>query len=370
MGAYLVRRLILIVPVLVAVLLLNFLIINWAVPAGPVEQIIAQLRGEDGQATDRIRGLSPGSDTKGSKTKDQSKSAGKGNWVRGLDPDVILKIEKEFGLDKPLHIRFIEMAFNYLRFDFGDSFFVNRSVVGLIWDRMPISISLGLWSTLLIYTISIPLGVYKAKKHGSRFDMVSDTVLVGAYAIPSFLLAVLLMVLFCGGRYWNIFPLSGIVSENWHELPFFWEGILDYFWHMALPVLCLSVGGFTVLTMMTRNFFLEEIHKQYVVTARAKGVSEKKILFGHIFRNAMLIIIAGFPATLIGILFTGTLLLEVIFSLNGLGLLGYKAVIMRDYPIVFGTLYMSVLLGLLIKLVSDVMYKVIDPRIDFESREV
>ncbi|ELU01916.1 hypothetical protein CAPTEDRAFT_96449 [Capitella teleta] len=287
---------------------------------------------------------------------------------RGLDPELIKDIEKLYGFDQPAHERFLKMIKNYLTFDFGDSFFRDAKVIDLIKEKLPVSISLGLWSTLIIYLISIPLGIRKAIKHGSRFDIWSSAIITTGYAIPSFLLAILLIVLFAGGSYWNFFPLRGLVSDNFEELSFLGQ-IWDYTWHMILPVICMVISGFATLTMLTKNSFLDEIHKQYVQTARAKGLDDHKVLYGHIFRNAMLLVISGFPAALIGILFTSSLLIEIIFSLDGLGLLGYEAAINRDYPVVFGSLYIFTLLGMLIKLVGDLTYVAVDPRIDFEARD-
>ncbi|HZD25854.1 MAG TPA: microcin C ABC transporter permease YejB, partial [Alphaproteobacteria bacterium] len=289
--------------------------------------------------------------------------------AQGLDPQFVAELKKQFGLDKPMGERFLIMMRNYLLFDFGDSFFRDRPVVDLILDKMPVSISLGVWTTLLVYLISIPLGVAKAVRDGSRFDIWSSSVIIVGYAIPSFLFAVLLIVLFAGGSFWDIFPLRGLVSENWRELS--WPALIaDYFWHITLPVISMAIGGFATLTMLTKNSFMDEIGKHYVVTARAKGLTERRVLYGHVFRNAMLIVIAGFPSAFISILFTGSLLIEVIFSLDGLGLLGFESALNRDYPVVLGTLYVFTLLGLLLNLIGDLMYVVVDPRIDFESREV
>nr|MDT0253541.1 microcin C ABC transporter permease YejB [Endozoicomonas sp.] len=287
---------------------------------------------------------------------------------RGLDPELIKDIEKLYGFDKPAHERFLKMIKSYLTFDFGDSFFRDAKVMDLIKEKLPVSISLGLWSTLLIYLISIPLGIRKAIHHGSRFDIWSSAIITTGYAIPSFLLAILLIVLFAGGSYWNFFPLRGLVSDNFEELGFFGQ-LWDYAWHMTLPIICMVISGFATLTMLTKNSFLDEIHKQYVQTARAKGLDDTAVLYKHIFRNAMLLVISGFPAALIGILFTSSLLIEIIFSLDGLGLLGYEAAINRDYPVVFGSLYIFTLLGMVIKLIGDLTYMAVDPRIDFEARD-
>jgi len=373
MLAYIVRRLLLIIPTLFGIMVLNFIIVQ-AAPGGPVEQMIAQIQGLSVEATARVGG-SAGSET-GSGTQSQKSSVGsptetqsKYRGAQGLDPEFIAQIEKQFGFDKPAHERFWLMITNYASFDFGESFFRDRSVISLVIDKMPVSISLGLWTTLLVYLISIPLGITKAVRDGSRFDATSSMVVVVGNAIPGFLFAILLIVLFAGGRYFDWFPLRGLISEDWDLLS--WpERIVDYFWHIALPIISMVIGGFAGLTMLTKNSFLEEINKQYVLTARAKGLTEKRVLYRHIFRNAMLIVIAGFPSAFVGILFTGALLTEIIFSLDGLGLLGFEAAINRDYPVMFGTLYIFTLLGLVLNLIGDLMYVVIDPRIDFESREV
>jgi microcin C transport system permease protein len=289
--------------------------------------------------------------------------------AQGLDPELIKDLERQFGLDKPAHERFALLIWNYIQFDFGESFFRDQPVIGLVVDKMPVSISLGIWTTLLTYLICIPLGIAKAVRDGSRFDIWTSTVIIVGYAIPGFLFAVLLIVLFAGGSFWDIFPLRGLTSENWDDLS--WPArIADYFWHMVLPITAMAIGGFATLTMLTKNSFLDEINKHYVVTARAKGLSERRVLYGHVFRNAMLIVVAGFPSAFIGVLFTGSLLIEVIFSLDGLGLLGFEAALNRDYPVVMGTLYVFTLMGLILNLIGDLMYMIIDPRIDFESRDV
>lgn len=362
MSSYILRRLALMIPTLFGIMLLNFVIIQ-AAPGGPVEQMIAKLEGFEINATSRIGGSS-NAEIQQFSMDEASEYRGR----RGLDPDLIKDIEKLYGFDKPAHERFFQMVGNYLRFDFGDSFFRDAKVVDLIVEKLPVSISLGLWSTLLIYLISIPMGIRKALKHGSRFDIWTSAVITTGYAIPSFLLAILLIVLFAGGSYWNIFPLRGLTSDNFEELSLLGQ-IADYAWHMVLPIFCMVIGGFATLTMLTKNSFLDEIHRQYVQTARAKGLDDNKVLYGHIFRNAMLLVISGFPAALIGILFTNSLLIEIIFSLDGLGLLGYEAAINRDYPIVFGSLFIFTLLGMVIKLVGDLTYMLVDPRIDFEARD-
>ncbi len=368
MLAYIVRRLLLVIPTLFGIMVLNFVIIQ-AAPGGPVEQIIARIQGTAVEATARVGGEA-GSEVgggNGTAAPQEGDSAYRG--AQGLDPQFIADLEKQFGFDKPMHERFFKMMGNYLTFDFGESFFRDQKVVDLVIDRMPVSISLGIWTTLLVYLISIPMGIIKAVRDGSRFDVWTSGVVIVGNAVPSFLFAIMLIVLFAGGSYYDWFPLRGLTSPNWDELS--WPArIVDYFWHMALPVLAMVIGGFAGLTMLTKNSFMDQIHQQYVVTARSKGLTKRRVLYGHVFRNAMLIVIAGFPSAFIGILFTGALLIEVIFSLNGLGLLGFEAIIQRDYPIMFGTLYFFTLLGLLMGLIGDLAYMFIDPRIDFESREV
>lgn len=356
MLAYIIRRLLLIIPTIFGILLINFLIIQ-AAPGGPVEQMIAQLEGFEG-GTSRISGSAAG----------DAASGGNYRGAQGLDPDIIAEIERMYGFDKPAHERFWLMIKGYLRFDFGDSFFRDTPVIDLIIEKMPVSISLGLWTTLITYLISIPMGIRKAVRHGSAFDVWTSSLIIVGYAIPGFLLAILLIVLFAGGSYFDWFPLRGLTSSNWEELST-WDKVKDYAWHLVLPITAMVIGSFATLTMLTKNCFLDEIGKQYVVTARAKGLSESRVLYGHIFRNAMLLIIAGFPAALISVFFTGALLIEVIFSLDGLGLLGFEAAINRDYPVMFGTLYIFTLLGLVVKLIGDITYTLVDPRIDFASRE-
>ena len=369
MLAYIVRRLALIIPTLFGIMVLNFFIIQLA-PGGPVEQMIAQISGTAVDATARIGGADRG-ETSSQNTQSATSSGGVAKYrgAQGLDPEFIKEIEQLYGFDKPVHERFWLMMKNYVQFDFGDSYFRDRAVVDLVLDKMPVSISLGLWTTILVYLISIPLGVAKAVRDGSRFDVASSAVVIVGNAIPGFLFAVLLIVLFAGGSYWDVFPLRGLTSENWDSLSTI-DKILDYLWHITLPVIAMVIGGFATLTMLTKNSFIEEINKQYELTARAKGLSENRVLYGHIFRNAMLIVIAGFPSAFLGILFTGSLLIEVIFSLDGLGLLGFEAALARDYPVVFGTLFFFTLLGLIMSLIGDLMYVVIDPRIDFEGRDV
>ena len=356
MLSYIVRRLALIPLTLFGIITLNFAIVQFA-PGGPVEQVLAQLQGLGVSATARISGVA------GDSVSTTSTYRG----AQGLSPDLVAEIERQFGFDKPPLERFFLMLGNYATFDLGESYFRSQSVSELIVDKLPVSISLGLWSTLIIYLVSIPLGIAKAVRDGSRFDAVTSYAVFIGYAMPSFLFAILLIVLFAGGQYWNWFPLRGLTSNNWDDLTAVGK-IIDYAWHLFLPVTAMVIGGFASLTMLTKNSFLEEINKQYVLTARAKGLSPNRVLYGHIFRNAMLIVIAGFPATLVGMLFTGSVLIEVIFSLDGLGLLGFEAIINRDYPVVFGTLYVFSLIGLVLNLVSDLTYHAIDPRIDFEAQ--
>lgn len=373
MLAYILRRLLLIIPTLIGIMVVNFLIVQIA-PGGPIEQIIARAQGTAVEATARVGGTGSGDATAGAGAPGAQAGGGadvtsRYRGAQGLDPEFIKQLEKEFGFDKPMHERFFLMMKNYLAFDFGNSYFRDTRVVDLVLEKMPVSISLGLWTTLLTYLVSIPLGIRKAVKDGAPFDVWSSAVVIVGYAIPSFLFAVLLIVVFAGGRYFDLFPLRGLVSDNWGDLPW-WKQILDYFWHITLPVTAMVIGGFAGLTMLTKNSFLDEISKQYVVTARAKGLTENQVLYGHVFRNAMLIVIAGFPGAFISILFTGAMLIEVIFSLDGLGLLGFEAAINRDYPVMFGTLYFFTLMGLLMNLLGDVMYVVVDPRIDFDARQV
>ena len=365
MIAYIIRRLALIIPTLLGIMTLNFFVIQIA-PGGPVEQMIAKLQGTEVSSTERISG--GGEDIKqssGSKSGGESKYRG----AQGLDPELVQEIERMYGFDKPIHVRFLEMLRNYLVFDFGESFFRDRKVTDLILEKMPVSISLGFWSTLAVYLVSIPLGIRKAVRHGSRFDVWSSTIVIFGNAIPTFLFAILLIILFSGGNYFSWFPLRGLFSDNFETLSL-GEKILDYFWHLTLPIISILIGAFATLTMLTKNSFLDEINKQYVMTARAKGLTEGKVLYGHVFRNAMLIIIAGFPAAFISMFFTGSLLIEIIFSLDGLGVLGFESALQRDYPVMFGTLYIFTLLGLVVGLISDITYTIVDPRIDFESRDL
>jgi microcin C transport system permease protein len=356
LAAYLLRRLLLVVPTLFGIIAINFVVIQFA-PGGPVDQAIAELRGK-GNLSSRLTG-----------SVSEPGGGGEGSYrgAQGLDPHIIEDIKKMFGFDKPPLTRFVDMVGGYLRFDFGRSFFRDKPVLQLIAERLPVSVSLGLWSTLLVYLISIPLGIAKAVRDGSRFDFASSAAVLVGYAIPSFLFAILLVVLFAGGSFLHWFPLRGLTSEgavNWS-----WPArVGDYLWHVVLPIIAVVAGGFASLTMLTKNCFLEEIRKQYTVTARAKGAGEKRVLYGHVFRNAMLLIVAGFPSAFISILFTSQLLVEIVFSLDGLGLLGFQSAIQRDYPVMFGTLYLFTLLGLVMQIIGDTLYTLVDPRIDFEAR--
>jgi microcin C transport system permease protein len=363
MLAYILRRLALVVPTLFGIMVLNFFIVQ-AAPGGPVEQMLAKIQGTAVGATDRFSGSASGGELM---QQPQAENTGLYRGARGLPKEVVERIEKMYGFDKPIHERFFLMMKNYLVFDFGESFSKNRRVVDLVIDKLPVSLSLGLWTTLLIYFISIPLGVRKAIRDGSQFDVSTSTVLIVLNAIPGFLFAVLLIVVFAGGSYFKWFPLRGLVSDDWSTMSAIGK-VLDYFWHLALPIMAMTIGGFAGLAFLTKNSFIEEIGKQYVLTARAKGLSEKRVLYGHVFRNAMLIIIAGFPSAFIGVLFAGSLIIEVIFSLDGIGLLGFESAINRDYPVMFGTLYFFGLIGLVMGIIGDLMYTFVDPRIDFEAR--
>ena len=368
MVSYVIRRLLLIVPTLLAIMLINFLIVQTA-PGGPIEQIIAELTGEGADITQRVTQAGAPDVGAPAAAPGQTGVASKYRGAQGLDPEFIRQLEEQFGFDRPLHERFLKMMGNYLLFDFGKSYFRDQSVVDLVIDKMPVSISLGLWTTLITYLISIPLGIAKAVRDGSRFDIWTSVVIIIGNAVPAFLFAVLLLVVFAGGSYLDWFPLRGLVSDNWEELS--WpQRIIDYFWHITLPVTAMVIGGFATLTMLTKNSFLDQINQQYVMTARSKGLAERQVIYGHVFRNAMLIVIAGFPSAFVGILFTGTVFIEIIFSLDGLGLLGFEAAFNRDYPLMFGTLYFFSLVGLLLNLVGDIMYTIVDPRIDFEKQEV
>ncbi len=360
MGAYILRRLLLVIPTLLGVMIINFTLTQF-VPGGPIEQIIAQMEGEG----DVFEALS------GSDSVVSEGGAGDEKYLgsRGLPPEFIEQLEREFGFDKPPVERFFLMIWNYLRLDFGESYFRSVGVFDLIAEKLPVSLTLGLWSTLIAYLVSIPLGIRKAVRDGSRFDTWTSGIIIVAYAIPGFLFAIMLLVLFAGGSYWQVFPLRGLTSDGWENMSALGK-IGDYFWHIALPVLASSISGFATLTLLTKNSFLDEIKKQYVVTARAKGVSERKVLYGHVFRNAMLIVIAGFPSLFLGIFFGSSVIIETLFSLDGLGRMGFEAALQRDYPIIFGTLFVFGLVGLVVGILSDLMYVFVDPRIDFEGREV
>ncbi|EAR50830.1 ABC peptide transporter, inner membrane subunit [Oceanicola granulosus HTCC2516] len=356
MGAYILRRLLLVIPTLLGIMVINFALIQF-VPGGPIEQIIARLEGSG----DVFESFAGG----GSETMD----SGSGDYLgaRGLPQAFIEELEREFGFDKPPLERFLNMMWDYIRFDFGESYFRNISVVDLVLEKMPVSITLGLWSTLIAYLISIPLGIRKAVRDGSPFDTWTSGAIIIGYAIPGFLFAILLIVLFAGGSYFRLFPLRGLTSDDWESLSLVGK-VLDYFWHITLPVLASTISAFATLTLLTKNSFLDEIKKQYVMTAKAKGLPERRVLYGHVFRNAMLIVISGFPALFIGVFFGGSLIIETLFSLDGLGRLGYEAAVARDYPVVFGTLFTFSLIGLVVGILTDLTYVLIDPRIDFESR--
>ena len=366
MTAYIVRRLLLMVPTLFGIMFVSFVVVQFA-PGGPVERMIAQIQGINTSSSARIS--SAGGEIGVARAAPGSGGASsKYRGAQGLDPEFIAELEQQFGFDKPAHERFIIMMWDFIRFDFGESYYRSVSVIDLILEKMPVSISLGLWSTLLIYLISVPLGIRKAIGEGSRFDSWTSGVIVTAYAIPGFLFAVFLIVLFAGGTYLDLFPLRGLTSDDWADLGFFAK-IADYFWHLALPLLAYTIGGFATMTLLTKNSFLDEIRKLYVTTARAKGLSERRVLYGHVFRNAMLIVVASFPSAFFGIFITGSLLIETIFSLDGMGLLSFESLLNRDYPVVFGTLFIFSLFGLVVTLISDIIYTLIDPRIDFESRD-
>ena len=366
MGTYILRRLLLMVPTILGIMTINFLIIQ-AAPGGPVERTIAVIQGFGTDATERVSGSDAG-ETLDIDAAQGSELHSKYRGAQGLDPELIAELERMYGFDKPAPERFLQMIGQYVRFEFGESFYRDQRVIDLVKEKMPVSISLGLWTTLLVYFVSIPLGIAKAVRDGSRFDVWTSGLVIVGYAIPSFLFAILLIVVFAGGQYFDWFPLRGLTSANWDELTPLAK-VADYFWHLALPVAAMVIGGFAGLTLLTKNSFLDEINKLYVTTARAKGLSENRVLYGHVFRNAMLIVIAGFPSAFVDIFFTGALLTEIIFSLDGLGLLGYEAAIGRDYPVMFATLYFFTLLAMLMQLVGDLTYTLVDRRIDFESRE-
>lgn len=371
MTAYIIRRILFMVPTLIGIMFVSFVVIQFA-PGGPVERVIARLTGSDTSATARISGSASGDFAGGPQV--QAGSAvdavnSKYRGAQGLDPEFIKSLERQFGFDRPAHERFLLMLWNYARFDFGKSYFRDVRVLDLIKEKLPVSMSLGIWMTLLTYLISIPLGIRKAVNDGSRFDVYTSSIIIIGYAIPGFLFAILLIILFAGGSFFDLFPLRGLTSENWSQLTW-WQKILDYFWHLTLPIVSMALGAFATMTLLTKNSFLDEIRKQYVLTARAKGCAERQVLYGHVFRNAMLIVVAGFPGAFVHAFFTGSLLIETIFSLDGLGLLGFESVLNRDYPVVFATLYIFSLVGLIVNLISDLTYTWIDPRIDFETREV
>ncbi|MDI9348454.1 MAG: microcin C ABC transporter permease YejB [Candidatus Symbiobacter sp.] len=359
MSWYFLRRILLMIPTLLGIMVVNFVIIQ-AAPGGPVDRTLAAIKGQSLDPTARFT-------ASGDATAASSNNMMQSRANRGLSPELVERIKKIYGFDEPPFTRFIKMIVNYLQFDFGKSFYSDRTVIGLILDKLPVSLSLGLWSTLLIYGISIPLGIAKAARSGSKFDLVTSTILIIFYAIPGFLLAIMLVILFAGGSYWSFFPLRGLVSSNWAELGL-WARMGDYLWHMVLPITALVVGGFASLTFLTKNSFIDEMGKLYVTTARAKGLSEGRILYRHVFRNAMLLVISGFPAALIGILFTGALLVEVIFSLDGLGLLGFEAAVNRDFPVIFASVYIFSLMGLILNLLTDFVTMLVDPRIDYLKR--
>src|SRR3984893_13333736 len=370
MAAYLVRRILLMIPTLLGIMFVSFVVVQFA-PGGPIERVIAQISGSDTGATSRISG-SPGGDF-GARGQGQNNAAGNTNskyrGAQGLDPEFIKSLYKQFAFDKPAYQRFGIMLWNYATFDFGKSYFRDVSVLQLVKEKLPVSMSLGIFMTLITYLISIPLGIRKAVTDGSPFDTWTSSLIIVGYAIPGFLFAILLIVLFAGGSFWDVFPLRGLTSDNFATLP--WYGkILDYFWHLVLPIISMALAAFATMTLLTKNSFLDEIRKQYVLTARAKGCTSRQVLYGHVFRNAMLIVIAGFPGAFVHAFFTGSLLIETIFSLDGLGLLGFESVLNRDYPVVFATLYIFSLVGLAVNLLADLTYTVVDPPIDFETREV
>ena len=370
MTAYIIRRILFMVPTLLGIMLVSFVVVQFA-PGGPVERVIAQISGSDTGATSRISGSQGGDFSARGQTRGQGAGdvSSKYRGAQGLDPEFIKSLEKQFGFDKPAYERFGLMIWNFATFNFGKSYFRDTSVIQLVKEKLPVSMSLGIWMTLLTYLISIPLGIRKAVLDGSKFDTWTSAVIIVGFAIPGFLFAILLIILFAGGSYWDVFPLRGLTSDNWASLSW-WQKILDYFWHLTLPITSMALAAFATMTLLTKNSFLDEIRKQYVLTARAKGCTSGQVLYGHIFRNAMLIVIAGFPGAFVHAFFTGALLIETIFSLDGLGLLGFESVLNRDYPVVFATLYMFSLIGVVVNLLSDLTYTWIDPRIDFETREV
>ena len=370
MAAYILRRILFMIPTLLGIMLVSFVVIQFA-PGGPVERVISQISGSDTGATSRISGSQSGDF--GARGQGQMAAGGdvssKYRGAQGLDPEFIKSLEKQFGFDKPAYQRFALMIWNFSTFDFGKSYFRDTSVIQLVKEKLPVSMSLGIWMTLMTYLISIPLGIRKAVADGSRFDVYTSSIIIVGYAIPGFLFAILLIILFAGGSFWDVFPLRGLTSDNWAALPWY-SKIIDYFWHLVLPITSMALAAFATMTLLTKNSFLDEIRKQYVLTARAKGCTSGQVLYGHIFRNAMLIVIAGFPGAFVHAFFTGALLIETIFSLDGLGLLGFESVLNRDYPVVFATLYIFSLVGIAVNLLADLTYTWVDPRIDFETREV
>ncbi len=368
MGVYIVKRLLLMIPTLFGIMLMTFAIIQF-VPGGPIERVISQIQGTAVGATARFGGEAGSEVGRAPDTGGAGSTGVKYRGAQGLDPEFIKKLEVQFGFDKPAPERFLMMMKNYLTFNFGQSYFRDKPVVDLMIEKMPVSISLGLWLTFLTYAVSVPLGIRKAVRDGSNFDVWTSGAIIIGYAIPSFILAVLLIVLFAGGSYFSWFPLRGLTSDNFDQMTLI-EKIGDYAWHLVLPLTAMGISGFATMTLLTKNSFLDEIKKQYVVTARAKGLSERRVLYGHVFRNAMLLVISGFPGAFLSAFFTGSLLIEQIFSLDGLGYLTYKAAIDRDYPVVFANLYIFTLVGLFVALISDLTYTWIDPRIDFEAREL
>jgi microcin C transport system permease protein len=368
MAAYIARRILLMFPTLLGILFVSFIVVQFA-PGGPVERVLAQLSGADTGGTSRISGGGGDMGSRGQVGASADAVSSKYRGAQGLDPDFIKKLEAQFGFDKPAHERFALMLWNFARFDFGKSYFRDVNVIELIKEKLPVSMSLGIWMTLLTYLISIPLGIRKAVMDGSRFDTWTSGIIIVGFAIPGFLFAILLIILFAGGSFFNIFPLRGLTSEGWAQFPWYWK-IIDYFWHITLPLISMALGAFATMTLLTKNSFLDEIRKQYVMTARAKGCSEWQVLYNHIFRNAMLIVIAGFPSAFIHAFFSGSLLIETIFSLDGLGLLSFESLLNRDYAVVFANLFIFSLVGLVVGLISDLTYTWVDPRIDFETREV
>jgi len=368
MAAYILRRLLLMIPTLLGIMTICFIVVQF-VPGGPVEQVIAQLTGQDSGANDRISGGSDGNIGEGADLDLGGEGSSSYRGSQGLDPEFIKSLEEQFGLDKPVYERYLQFVWDYAQFDFGESYFRSISVIDLIIEKLPVSISLGLWITLLSYIISIPLGIKKAVKDGTSFDIWTSGAIIVAYAVPGFLFAIFLRIMFAGGSFFDWFPLKGLTSDNFSDLSLI-EQIIDYFWHLALPLISLTLAAFATNTLLTKNSFMDEIGKQYVQTARAKGLTENAVLYGHVFRNAMLIIIAGFPAAFVTSFFTGSLLIETIFNLDGLGLLGFESVLARDYPVVLATLFIFSLIGMIMALISDIVYTIIDPRIDFEARQV